>query len=94
MKKIICAILIVGILLSIAIYSSGCQSFVRNYGGDMTIELPENTKLEMITWKESSLWLLTRPMTAEDKAEVHTFEESSNYGVLEGTITIIETKGD
>ena len=60
----------------------------------MTVELPENAKLEMITWKENSLWYLTRPMTENDIAEVHTFQQSSEFGVFEGTVTIVETKGD
>lgn len=35
---------------------------------------------------------LTRPMTDDDVAETHTFRESSEYGVFEGTVTIIEKK--
>lgn len=31
-------------------------------------------------------------MTDEDMAETHTFQQSSNFGVFEGTVTIIETK--
>ena len=60
----------------------------------MTLNLPENTKLEMITWKEDSLWYCTRPMRENEEAEIHTFQESSEFGVFEGTVTIIETKGE
>ena len=45
-----------------------------------------------ITWKDNSLWYLTRPMTNEDIAETHTFQQQSNFGVFEGTVTIIESK--
>lgn len=78
----------------IAMFSlSGCeQGLTKSYGGEMTIELEPNTKLEMITWKDDSLWYLTRPMTDEDEPETHTFQQSSAFGVLEGTVTIIEKR--
>lgn len=67
------------------------DSFI-NRMGSMTLNLEPNQKLEEITWKDDSLWYLTRPMTDEDIAETHTFQQSSEWGVFEGTVTIIETK--
>ena len=58
----------------------------------MTIELEPNEKLEMITWKEESLWYLTRPMREDEEAETHVYKQSSEFGVFEGTVTIVETK--
>lgn len=86
--KFLSVILIIVLVISFC----GCQSATRNYGGDTTIELEPNQKLEMITWKGTDLWYLTRPMTANDIAETHVFQESSTYGVIEGTVTIIESK--
>lgn len=86
-KKILSVILIIILVISLC----GCQA-ARNLGGDVTIELEPNQKLEMITWKNSDLWYLTRPMTANDVAETHVFQESSIFGIVEGTVTIIETK--
>lgn len=37
------------------------------------MKLEPNQKLEEITWKDDSLWYLTRPMTDDDVAETHTF---------------------
>ena len=73
---------------------SGCtpQEAAKHYGGSMNIELEPNTKLEGITWKDNSLWYLTRPMREDDVAEMHTFQESSSWGVFEGTVTVIEKK--
>ena len=48
------------------------------------------TKLELITWKGDNLWYCTRPMRPEETPEVHTYEESTNFGVLEGIVTIVE----
>lgn len=65
----------------------------KNLGGNMTLELEPNQKLEEITWKDDdSLWYLTRPMRNDEKAETHIFQQSTNFGVFEGTITVIESK--
>ena len=87
-KKILSVILIIILVISLC----GCQAAARNLGGDVTIELEPNQKLEMITWKNSDLWYLTRPMTANDIAETHVFQESSIFGIVEGTVTIIESE--
>lgn len=71
---------------------TGCQSAIKSMGGNMIITLPENTKLELITWKDNDLWYLTRPMREDDVAETHTYQQKSEFGVLEGTVTIVETK--
>jgi hypothetical protein len=88
MKKKICAVLAITMMLAL----TGCQSTTKNLGGSTTIELEPNQKLEEITWKNDSLWYLTRPMTDADSAETHTFKESSNFGIIEGTVTIIEKR--
>lgn len=76
---LLCAILSLGLL-------TGCdQGVARSFGGDMTLEL------EMITWKDDSLWYLTRPMQDGEEPETHTFQQSSEFGVFEGTVTIVES---
>ena len=78
---------------SCVVMLSGCdQLAAKKFGGNMTIELEPSTKLELITWKDDSLWYLTRPMREDDIAETHTYHEMSEFGVLEGTVTIVETK--
>ena len=78
--------------LTLCFGMTGCQSVTKDLGGSTTIKLEPNQKLEEITWKDDSLWYLTRPMTDDDIAETHTFQQSSNFGVFEGTVTIIEKK--
>lgn len=90
MKKAILAIVLVA---AIAVLS-GCQWATKTVGGSYTVELPADTKLVNVTWKDSNLWYLTRPMEEDDEAETYKFHEDSNFGVLEGTVTIIETKMD
>ena len=94
MRKVLCVIMILAICLSLCGCMSGCQGAARDFGGEVTINLPPNEKLEVITWKEDSLWYLTRPMREDEEAETHVYKQSSEWGVFEGTVTIIETKTD
>lgn len=71
---------------------TGCQATTRSLGGNMTLKLEPNQKLELITWKDDELWYLTRPMREGEEAEVWTYQESSEWHVMEGTVTIVETK--
>lgn len=88
MKQICSAILAIGICMMLA----GCNPVTRKMGGDMTIHLKPGEKLINVTWKETSLWFLTRPMKAGEAADTYKFKEDSTWGVLEGTVTIIEHK--
>lgn len=65
---------------------------VKNFGGEGTINLPKGRKLVTVTWKETQVWYLTRPMTKSDIAETYQFQEESSWGMLEGTYNIVETK--
>lgn len=83
----------VAVCMALVAMCSGCeQTMARNYGGEMTMELEPNQKLEMVTWKNNSLWYLTRTMQSDEYPETYQFRESSNFGVFEGTVTIVESK--
>ena len=70
---------------------TGCsQTSARSWGGTTTIKLDPGQKLELITWKENSLWLLTRDMREGENAETHIYHESDPMGLLEGTVYIVE----
>lgn len=80
-------------ILTMTIMLSGCHSATRILGGSMTLELPKGQKLEEITWKDdSALWYLTRPMREDEQPETHTFKADTEWGVFEGTVTIIESR--
>lgn len=68
------------------------NEIARNYGGSETIKLPVGEKLVNITWKEEHLWVLTTDMKSDDSAHIYNFKEKSSWGVMEGNITIVETK--
>ena len=86
MKKAIIAILITAALLC------GCHATTRSLGGDMELTLEPWQKLEEITWKDDTLWYLTRPMREDEQPEIHTFHADSEWHVWEGTVTVIESK--
>lgn len=89
MKKML---FILGLVSLFGMSSCTENNRVKNWGGDGTLTLPKGQKLINVTWKESQIWYLTRPMTPQDSCQVYTFHESSSWGVMEGTYTIIEVK--
>lgn len=90
MKKIISIIL--AIMMIATLTGCSCQYVTKNFGGEMTVYLDKNEKLVNVTWKEDSLWFLTKPMTEDDVAETYQFKEDSEFGIMEGIVTIVETK--
>lgn len=92
MKKDL-SLVIIALVIFMCLTLLGCQTVARDYGGTVTIKLEPNVKLEEITWKDqNSLWYLTRPMTENDIAETHTFQESSEWGIIQRTVIIVESK--
>lgn len=89
-KKIVILMMFCAVLML-----NGCteQSFTRDMGGSMTVELEPGQKLELVTWKDdASLWYLTRPMRDDEEPETHTYQQQSGFGIFEGTVTIVESK--
>ena len=93
MKRVLSVMLAIAMVVVLCVSLAGCQSATKSFGGSIKIELEPNTKLELITWKDDdSLWYLTRPMREDEEAETHTYQQSSEFHLFEGTVTIIETK--
>lgn len=87
MKKLYLAI---GVIVMLG--SCTENSRVKSFGGEGTINLPKGRKLVNVTWKETQVWYLTRPMNSTDVAETYQFHEESSWGMVEGTYNIVETK--
>jgi hypothetical protein len=87
MKKLFLAI-----VMGVMVTSCTENARVKQWGGEGTINLPKGRKLVNVTWKETEIWYLTRPMDSNDVAESYQFQEESSWGVMEGTYNIIETK--
>lgn len=89
MKKII-----LGVIAFVALTFTSCteNSRAKMWGGTMTIQLEPGQKLVDVTWKETSLWYMTKPMREGDVAETYEFVEDSSWGVVEGKVIFIESK--
>lgn len=86
MKKAIAFFLAAAIL--------GCteNERVRSFGGTQTIQLAPGVRLVNVTWKASELWILTRPVNpqGDSKPTTYTFQEKSSFGLMEGTLVLVE----
>lgn len=81
------------ILFAVAALSSCEQYITRQYGGNTTIKLEKGEKLIETTWKgDGDLWYLVEPMDSDYTPKTKVFKESSLYGVMEGSVTFIESK--
>ena len=86
--------LLIVLMTAATLFIVSCTGNIRSkqFGGTSTLNLPKGQKLVMVTWKEASLWYLTKPMTLKDSVETYTFEEESSYGILNGKVIIHETR--
>ncbi len=80
------------LLLVLMICCTGCTANqkARNFGGTETIDLEPGRKLVNATWKQNSLWYLTRQARPDELPEVYQFKEKSSFGVVEGTVVFKE----
>lgn len=67
------------------------QDRARSYGGTADISVQCGQKVVTATWKETHLWVLTRPMKLDENPEIFTFSESSSWGMMQGTVILTES---
>ncbi len=82
------------IFFTIILFFTSCDQYIsKNLGGNSTIKLQPGERLVEVTWKnDADLWYLVEPMDSDYTPKTKVFKESSNLGVLSGTITFIESK--
>ena len=88
MKKIISLVTVVALVTLL----TGCtsQEIARNFGGTYEITLEPGQELEVITWKDDDLWILTKDRSEDEDPETHRYFADSPYGVFEGEVIIRE----
>ena len=89
MKKLL---LVVCLIAAFALTSCTEQARVKNFGGEMTINLPAGEKLMMATWKSEDLFYLTEPMEEDYQPKTKFFREASSFGIIEGTVKFVESR--
>ena len=87
MKKILFCLFTVFCLAS-------CEQYIsRELGGNVTIKLQPCEKLVEATWKDdANLWYLVEPMDSDYVPKTKVFKESSLFGVMQGSVTFVESK--
>ena len=91
MKKVIISITIIGTLAVCLL--GGCKNyFAKQFGGTVTINLPQGTKLSTVTWEDDHLWYLTRNMKSNEQPETSVMYESSAWGIMNGKVIFNESK--
>lgn len=88
MRLVSVTVLIIALLAGTAACTANQRA--KHFGGTMTVNLPPGQKLVVATWKEASLWYLTRPIRSGETPETYTFQENSEFGVIEGTVVFNE----
>lgn len=94
MKTVVSVIVIVAIAFFLAFMNSGCteNDRAKSFGGSFTVQLPKDKKLVTATWKNSDFWYLVRDMREGEYPETYNFQEVSNFGILQGSITLVEQR--
>ena len=82
-------------LLTLALFTlaaTACTENIRarKLGGTAKIEVKTGHKVVGASWKQSDLWVLTRPMHAGEAPETLALTESSSWGVVEGHVLLVE----
>jgi len=91
LKKVFIALTLIAFTLMLG----GCQQNTRRAGGTTTIDVDPGMRIIPYTvqWDRSDdIWYLTEEAPADYKPKTYVFKESSNMGVMEGEVIIVEHK--
>ncbi len=61
-------------------------------GGSMSVVVPCDQQVFDVTWKGESLWYATQPAPSGWSPQTKRFTEYSSYGVIEGDVTLTESR--
>lgn len=91
-KNVIIDSLVAFCILVVMGLGFGCtqQQMAKEWGGTATIDLPAGEQLVNATWKDVNMWYLTCPRPTNVAPRAYIFKESSNFGVMQGTVVIRE----
>lgn len=80
------------ILVAVVLLATSCtpNTLAKEYGGTATQEIPCDTRVVTVTWKNADLWILLRELKPGEQTERYLFKEASNYGILNGEVRIQE----
>jgi len=62
----------------------------RQFGGTGHVEVKPGHKIVGATWKNTDLWVLTRPVRPGEEPETLSLREFSSWGAIEGEMLLRE----
>lgn len=83
------------ILVAFAFMLCGCQQNARRTGGTTTVDIDPGMRIIPYTvqWDgNANIWYLTEEAPADYQPKTYVFKESSNMGMMEGKVIIVEHK--
>lgn len=91
-RAILTFFVVTGAIAFVGVFTNFTPKTVRakTFGGTASTTLDHGMKLVNVTWKNSNLWYLVRPMRPGEVAERYEFREDSTFGALKGTVVIQE----
>ena len=85
-------VFILAALLAFALTSCTENYRAKKLGGNMTVNLPPGKKLINATWKDNDVWYLVEDMEEGYTPKTKQLIENSQYGLINGKITFVESK--
>jgi hypothetical protein len=85
MRKLF-ALVLISMLTMLVATSCTDQQRAKKWGGSMSYNIAEGEHFVNATWKDADLWIITQ----NDATGVYYMQESSNWGILEGKVTITD----
>lgn len=79
-------------LLTFAMTACTANQRAKTFGGETTVQVPCDHVVFDVTWKGEDLWYATQPPRPDWRPERKTFIEASSYGVIEGKVTLVESR--
>jgi len=61
-------------------------------GGSVVVQVPCDQQVFDVTWKDENLWYATQPAAPGWTPQTKRFTESSSYGVIQGEVTLTESR--
>ncbi len=89
-KKATFFVILISLALGLIFAACTENERAKHFGGTINETLPAGKKLVNVTWKDGSVWYLTRDAREGELPETWTFQEKSAYGAVQGSIIIKE----
>lgn len=79
-------------LLAFAATACTQNQRAREFGGEMVVNVACDQVVFDVTWKGEDLWYATQPARPDWRPERKTFAEASSFGLVEGRVTLVESR--